>query len=88
MRFGLGIAFEALADCLAQMIERGFGQRWQRGPIVALAACGSPPAVHPFAERAQARQHHVDQVAIGLEIRAAFVGDGVELFDPSAEAVT
>ena len=70
------------------MIEGGFDQRRQRPPIFTFAARVAPPAVDAFAERGQPIEHDVGEIAIGLEIGAAFIGDGVELFQPSADAVT
>ena len=78
-RFGLRILFQAFADGLAQMVEGGFDERRQRAAIPPLAARGAPPAVHAFAERSQAVEHGVDDIAIGLQVGAAFRGDGVEL---------
>src|SRR4029077_2162006 len=71
-----------LADSLAQMVERGFGQRRQRSALAAvttLTAYMPPPTVDALAECAQPIKNGVDNLAIGIEISAAFLGDGVEL---------
>src|SRR6202051_1575308 len=78
-RFVVGVALKALADRLAQMIERGLDEGRQRAAIAALATFAAAPAVDALAERAQPVEHGVNHVAIGLEIDAAFAGDGVEL---------
>ena len=61
------------------MVEGSFHQRRQRTSIVALAAHGAPPPVHPLAKRRQALEHRLDNVAIGLEMGAARVGDVIKL---------
>ena len=62
------------------MIEGRFDQRRQRTPILAFAARCASPAIDAFAERGQPVEHDVGEFAIGLQIGAAFIGDGVELF--------
>ena len=80
MRFGLCVAIEPFADGFAQVVEGCFRKGRQGATLVALAAHGSPPAVYAFAKRTQPIEHRIDDVAIGIEVSAAFVGDGVELF--------
>src|SRR5580700_8715762 len=78
--FCIGVALQALADGLTQMIEGGFDERGQTAAILAVAAAGSAaPTVHALAKGRQTVEHHVYEVAIAFQIGAAFVGDGVEL---------
>src|SRR5262249_2074408 len=82
MRPGISVAFKTLADGLAQMVECGFGQRRQGTALAAFTALATytlPPAVDALAQRAQPIKHGVDNLAIGLEVGAAFLGDGVKL---------
>src|SRR5262249_4005006 len=81
-RLGIGVAFKTLADRLAQMVEGGFGQRRQGTAFAALTAEVPPPTVDAFAECAQPVEHSVDNLAIGIEIDTAFVGDRVKLLRP------
>src|SRR5882672_6992285 len=78
-RFRRVVAFKPLADGLAQMVEGGLDQRRQGAPLVAFAAHRAPPAVHAFAQRGQAVEHSVDNVAIGFKPGAAFVGNSIKL---------
>jgi hypothetical protein len=84
MGLGIGVAFKTLADGLAQMVERGFAQRRQRtafAAFTALAAYALPPAIDALAECTQPIKHGVDNLAIGLEIGAAFFGEGQRRID-------
>ena len=75
MRLGIRVAFKTLADGLAQMVECRFAQRWQRTAFAAFTAYALPPAIDALAECTQPIKHGVDNLAIGLEIGAAFFGD-------------
>ena len=78
-RFGLAVIIQSIAECGSQVIKRRLHERGQSAAILAVAARGAPPAAHALAERRKPVEYNVDQVAIALQIRAAFVGDRVEL---------
>ena len=78
-RLVIGVVFQTLADCLAQMIEGSLNQRRQRAAVAAFAPFRAAPAIYALAQRAQPLKHNVDQFAIAFQVSATFVGDGVEL---------
>src|SRR5579883_2916440 len=76
-RFRFRVVGEPLARRLAQMRDGGFEERRQLGLA---RGARSPPAVHPLPDRAQPIKHDFDEVLVAVEMGAALVGDGVELF--------
>src|SRR5215813_10192823 len=79
--FRVGVVLQPLARGLAQVLERGAHQRRQAAVVVALFVAAEAPA-HARdlgADRGEALQHRLDEVAVLVEIGAALVGDRVEL---------
>ena len=79
MRFSLGVAFKALADRFTQVIQCSPNEQRKRGAAVPLAAQGAPPAADALAKCSQSIEDHVAHVAIGREIGATLLGNGVAL---------
>jgi len=78
---GIGVAFKTLADGLAQMVERGFGQRRQRTAFAALAT-----KQLSFDPRKKSRQDAAARLAQG-EKRCAKVWDRFEDRDGAYDGV-
>src|SRR5262245_56548197 len=79
--FGIGIVREPLRRDLAQIVDRRPHQRRDPGaaPVVVVAREAPAHARRAFADRGQALEHRIDKVAVVVEVRTAFGGDGVKL---------
>src|SRR3569833_167011 len=79
--FGIGVVLEALDGGVPQVVERG-AHELQAAPacVVALRVLLARPQVAGlFADEGEALHHRIVEVAALVEMRAAFLGDGVEL---------
>src|SRR5262249_23140064 len=79
LRFRLGVVVETLGRDLAQVLDRRAPERRHAAAAVVVAAETAAHARNPLADEGQPLEHRVDEVAVLVEMSAAFVGDGVEL---------
>src|SRR5262249_33919726 len=63
----------------AKIVDRGLHERRQSVLLAVTLLPGAAPARELFADRFEPFEHHVGDVAVFLEISAAFFGDGVAL---------
>src|SRR6266540_883753 len=77
--FRFSVIAEALGRDLAQVLERRPHERRHPAAVLILAAEATAHARNLLADGGKALEHSVDEVAIVVEIRPAFVGDGVKL---------
>src|SRR5579871_1961134 len=79
LRLGAGVTFKPLACCLAQIGDRGADHLRQAGAVAVVATIGAAHPRHLAADGGEPVEHHVDDVAVRLEIALALGRDAVEL---------
>src|SRR5262245_5897827 len=79
--FGVGIVREPLRRDVAQIVDRRPEKRRDPGAAAIVVVAGEPPphARRALADRGQALEHGIDEIAVLVEVGTALAGDGVEL---------
>src|SRR5262245_45720548 len=79
LRFRLVVVLETFGRDLAQVLDRRAHERRHAAAVVVIAAEAAAHARNALADEGKPLEHRVDEVAVLVEMSAAFVGDGVEL---------
>src|SRR5262245_55941119 len=79
--FGVGIVREPLCRDVAQIVDRRPQERRDPGAaaVVVVTTEAPPHARRALADRGQALEHGIDEIAVLVEVGTALRGDGVEL---------